>query len=331
MAWLHRILPAASRITALFVTLGIFLVLPACHRTDPPSPPPPPSPPAQPASIRLVVSIPPLAGLLRPLLPEGATLHTLVEPGRSPHGYEPAPSDIARLGQADLVVLVGMGVESALPISARPEAEVLVMAEAFGLASRDADDHADHADHDHAHSTGEADPHLWLDPVLVERFVPLLADHLRSVMQQAGADAAALDALRSREADLLARVRALDADFRERLLPFAGTAIITHHPAWSRLASRYDLEIAAIIQPVEGAEPTPGHIADILAAAREHRVRGVFTEPQLDTRIAERIASRIEAPLGTLDPLGRGDWEAMMQANLDELVRVLTAKTADDG
>ncbi|VAX37061.1 hypothetical protein MNBD_PLANCTO03-2055, partial [hydrothermal vent metagenome] len=280
--------------------------------------------PAQPTSIHIVVSIPPLAGLLRPLLPEGATLHTLVEPGRSPHGYEPAPSDIAMLGQADLVVFVGMGVESSLPISARSGAEVLVMAETLGLASREADDHADH---DHAHGTGEADPHLWLDPGLVERFIPHLADHLHSVMQQAGAEAADLDALRSREADLLARVRALDADSRERLRPFAGTAIITHHPAWSRLASRYDLEIAAIIQPVEGAEPTPGHIADILAAAREHRVRGVFTEPQLDARIAERIASQIEAPLGTLDPLGRGDWEAMMRANLDELVRVLTTKT----
>lgn len=298
----------AAALASLTVLGGLF----ACTR-------PTEKPAKEAAPIRVVVSIPPLAGLVGVLVPEGSEVLVLVEAGQSPHGYEPRPSDIAAIGRADLVVLVGMGMEFSLPASVREGPKVLEMAEALGLESEDSHEHAGH---DHAHCSGDADPHLWLDPVLVAEFVPMLAERVRGAAQAAGMDASALAVVDEREATLLVRVRAIDTEYHERLKPFADTAIITQHTAWSRLAARYGLVIAEVIQVVEEAEPSPGHVAEVVTQAGTQRVRAVFTEVQLDARLTERVAAQLGVPVGRLDPLGQGDWEGMMRANLDELVSV---------
>jgi ABC-type Zn uptake system ZnuABC Zn-binding protein ZnuA len=276
--------------------------------------------PREPGPVRVVVSIPPLAGLCRALLPDDAEVRVLVEAGRSPHGFEPTPSDIAAIGRADLVVLVGMGIESFLPASVRSGERVVVMAEAIGVSEGDA---PAHEGHEHAHGEGDADPHLWLDPVLVERFLPTLAERVGEILPRAGVGAEGLEAARAAVALQRARVLAIDEAYRRRLAPHAGAAIITQHAAWSRLAVRYGLEVVGVIQPSEAVEPSPGQLAEVIAAGKEHRVRAVFTESQLDARLARRVAEQLGASVGTLDPLGRGDWEAMMQENLDTLVGVI--------
>lgn len=303
------------RMRSVGLILGLILgmvLTPACQRAA--------DPPREPGPIRVVVSIPPLEGLCRPLLPDDAEVRVLVQAGRSPHGFEPTPSDIAAIGRADLVVLVGMGIESSLPPSVRSGERVLAMAEALGI--EEAGGQA-HADHDHAHAEGDADPHLWLDPVLVEAFIPTLAERVREVQLRAGSGGPTEEPVRDAAAAQLERVRAIDREYREQLAPYAGAAIITHHAAWSRLAGRYGFQIVGVIQQAEEIEPSPGQLAEVIAAGREHRVVAVFTESQLDARLANRVAEQIGAPVGTLDPLGHGDWEAMMRENLGTLVTLM--------
>lgn len=275
----------------------------------------------EPGPVRLVAGVPPMAGLLAELAPPGADVRAIVAPGSSPHTFEPGPADVAAIARADLVVLVGLGVEASLPVRSVPPQRRLEMAAALGIQSGHDDHDHDHAGHEHDHSGPDA--HLWLDPVLVIEFVPALAGAVRDALQRAGADEAAMLEVDDRERALLERIRAVDASYGGRLAPYAGAAIITHHDAWSRPAERYGLEIAGVILQAEGVEPSPAHLARLVDLARERSVRAVLTEPQLDAAVARRLAEQIGLPLGTLDPLGSGDWEATMRANLDELVRVL--------
>lgn len=291
--------------------------------------------PREPGPVRVVASIPPLGGLVEPLLPEGAAdgVRVLVPPGRSPHGYEPTPSDLAAVGRADLVVLVGMGIESGLPRSVREGPRVLTMGAALDLAA--AEDTHDHGhDHGHAHDHSGPDPHLWLDPALVESFLPVLAEGVTQGLERSGADEATILGVPERLEELLAQVRAVDTDYRERLAPFAGAVVITQHAAWSRLAERYGIVIASEIQAAEDAEPSSGHLAELVRVAKERGVAAVLTEPQLNRAVAERVAGQIGVPVGVLDPIGSGDWVEMMQSNLEALVVALEAgrdAAASDG
>jgi zinc transport system substrate-binding protein len=293
--------------------------------------------------MRVVVTLPPLEGLVRPLLPADATIRVLIPPGRSEHGYEPTVEDVLALEGADVVVLVGMGLESSVdtalrkrPRPYRHEARlgvILGLEDAHGGHGHDEhahdahahDEHAhEHADeaqapdpdaHDHAHAV---DPHVWLDPVLMKQALPEIARLIKaSLTESARGNAAAVDPA---VADTLARIAAVDAAYRSGLEPLTGRAIVTHHAAFGRLADRYGLRVVEVIRPIEGAEPTPANIAQVSEAIVREGVHAIFVEPQFDARGAQLIAEKTGVRLGTLDPLGSGDWFAMMESNLRELI-----------
>jgi len=301
------------RSLVLIAALG-FMALAGCWRNDA-------APRAQ-GPVRIVVTIPPLRGLAQALAPEGASVRALMPPGRSEHGYEFTPSDIAAVGKADVVVCVGLGLEPAIDRFVRQNKSnrrrVVVLGEALGIKG---DDHAHH-DHgpdepcDHA-----VDVHVWLDPVLVRRAVPALRSAIEGALGSAGA---LTDAERSRldaaEAALLASLDELDAEHRAALGPLKGAAIVTHHAAFNRLAERYGLKVAAVIRPIEGNDPTPDQIAQVVEAIRRDKIAVIFVEPQFSPAAAGRIAERTGTKIARLDPLGSGDYFAFMRANLKELV-----------
>lgn len=165
------------------------------------------------APLRVVVSIPPLKGLVEPLLPSGSTVDVLIPPGVSEHGHEIPPARLATLAAADVVVTVGLGLEPSVEkfLRDRPNAarlsvafSTLVGLDAAASANSatdsskkktDAHNHDGHAhahghDHDHSHDdhahdehgnclhADANDPHLWLDPVLTKQFVSAFADKL---------------------------------------------------------------------------------------------------------------------------------------------------------
>lgn len=285
--------------------------------------------------LAIAATIPPLEWVARGLMPEDASVSTLLPPGASEHGYEPPPSRVAAFASADLVLMVGMGLEPAadriLRTQPRGGRAVVVFANASGAASRAAalghsHDHAHDHDHDHDHDeeTAEAlDPHLWLDPPLMRAIVTETHDALARILRRRGAPEEEIDALAPRRDALLARVDALHADFAAALQPFEGTAIVATHDAYRRFAARYGLVIAGSLHAHEGAEPSPGAIRRAADALRAAPLGVVFVEPQSARAGAERLASLTGAALVDFDPLGSGDWEATMRANLDALVRAL--------
>lgn len=274
--------------------------------------------------IRIVVSIPPLAGIVRPLATIDHEITMLIKPGQSCHGHEMTPADAAALARADVVVYVGLGLEPQLESMLRthraPNRRVVCFADVVGIK---ADDHANHhhgPDEECDH--GPVDPHLWVDPSLVKRLIPAVGQAVREAMKgRAGEDD--LDESRQAEAILLAAVEQTDADIRLMLQPVVGEAIVTHHDAFGRMAERYGLTVAAVIRPIATDEPTPAEIAAAVRVLQAKGARAVFIEPQFSGAAAMRIAETARVPLGRLDVLGDGDWFAMMRANAAEIARVL--------
>jgi zinc transport system substrate-binding protein len=256
-------------------------------------------------------------------------------PGRSEHGYEFTPDDLAAVARADLVVYIGLSLEPRIAQAVRsrpvPGREVVVFAEAVGLqkSGEPEPNEGGACCPGHAHDKPEPghvhrawiDQHLWLDPVLCAQLIPTLKDAVARVMARKGLnDSARLAELDRAASELADRVNRMDAQWRERLEPFRGRAVVTHHNAFGRPAERYGFVVAEVIREVETAEPTPQDIAEVIAAVRERNVRAIFVEPQFSSAAAQRIAQVARVRLGRLDPLGDGDWFRMMQQNLDSLL-----------
>ncbi len=286
-------------------------------------------------AINAVVTVAPLKGLVEPLLPKGSAVTVLMQPGRSEHGYEFTPADIAAMAKADVFVYVGLNlegpVERTLAKQSVPNRQVVCFAEAVGIKAAEHDHeahdhdkemHDEHDAHDgHDHGSGYIDPHLWLDPVLVGQLIPKLRNAIGGAEQAKGLyNDAERERLLLAGDELEKRVTAVDQEWRTRLEPLKGVSVVTHHNAFNRPAERYGFRVAAVIREFETSEPSPGDIANVVEAIRKEGVHVIFVEPQFNTVAAIRIATAARVNVGTLDPLGRGDWFLLMKSNLDSLV-----------
>ncbi len=287
-------------------------------------------------TFQAVVTVAPLQGLVKPLLPEGGELTTLMQPGRSEHGYEFTPGDLAKLAGADLVVYVGLGLEPKiaewLAEHPDPSRRVVEFAQAVGIAA-DQSTHETahqgseihgHADHVHDatcnHDHSGPDQHLWLDPVLVKQLIPAVQAAIQHALADRNAPDSVRNSVNAAAADLVTRIEAVDEEWRLSLAPLKGVSIVTHHNAFGRPAARYGFSVAEAIRTSEGAEPSPADLARIVASIKENRVKAIFVEPQFSPKVANRIAKAAKVKVATLDPLGDGDWFALMDANRKSIV-----------
>lgn len=253
---------------------------------------------------RIVVSIHPIYDLTQRIAGPDANVVRLLPPGTSPHGFDPTPSVVADVERADLLVLVGGIDEWAHGLTPGGDGGPVVFEllplfvdlEALLTSAADHDDREageeEHADH------GGVNPHIWLDPVLMERAVMAIGEQLAQL------DPDRADRYRANAADLAAGLRALNDELTVILDPVRGAPFVPFHDAWPYFAARYGLDLVLEIEPFPGREPSPRYLADVVATIRSTGARAVFSETQLADRPARVIAQEAGVAVLALDPIG---------------------------
>jgi zinc transport system substrate-binding protein len=244
----------------------------------------------------------PLAYAAEQLAPD-AEVQNLTPPGAEPHDLEVSPGDVRTLRSADLVLLLGHGFQPQLEEAAGGGSRVVRLLDTPGLGRHRNDD-----------------PHVWLDPVRYALIVKRIAAALHG----------------PRAADrLVARLHALDVEYRRGLADCRRRDIVTSHEAFAYLAERYALRQVAITGLSPEAEPTPRRLADVLRLVRRTGATTIFFETLVSPRIADTVARETGARTAVLDPLEgltraeqrRGaDYFSIMRSNLAALRRALSCR-----
>jgi zinc transport system substrate-binding protein len=142
------------------------------------------------------------------------------------------------------------------------------------------------------------DPHFWLDPVRMQRVADVVIEAC------GGLDPEGAPGYTMRGEEVKASLRRLHTELVTRSERWRGRSIVTFHGSLFYFAERYGLEIAAVVEPVPGREPTASEIAGLVALVKQKNVAALFTEPQLDRRAAEVIARETGLTLVQVDPVG---------------------------
>ncbi|HEU0037407.1 MAG TPA: metal ABC transporter substrate-binding protein [Kofleriaceae bacterium] len=294
---------------------------------------------------KVAVSIFPIYDLTRRIAGDRLDVRLVLPAGKSEHGYDPTPREIADLDGAKLGIAVGLQMDrwveaimksagnppifhlgekvQTIPIDVEPIGEEEHAGEhAAGEHHADDKQPEQHGDeHQHEHGLGMPDPHFWMDPTRMVVAVDAIADELSRI------DPAGKDTYRKNADTVKLALRELDTKLAERTKTWSKRTIVTFHGSMSYFAKRYGLRIAAVVEPLAGTEPTAAYITQVLAAIKRGNAAGLFTEPQLARGPGEVIAKEAGIPLGELDPVGgvdgRDSYEALLTWNADQLERVL--------
>ncbi len=253
----------------------------------------------------VVASFYPLYEFAKQVAGVHAEVVSLVPVGIEPHDWEPAPQDVIRVQHAKLFVYNGAGLE--------PWVEKLLRdAKARGTAVVRATERVpllsgDRPGHEHARGakagaaptreTHAIDPHVWLDPVRAQAQVEAIRAGLAKV------DPANAAAYASNAQAYRTKLAALDAAFATGLKSCARRDFVTTHSAFSYLARRYGLTQIPIQGIEPEAEPNPAALAALVRLAKERKIRYVFFETLVSSKLAETLAREIGATTLVLNPV----------------------------
>lgn len=289
---------------------------------------------------RVAVSIFPLYDVTRRIAGDRFDVILVLPPGKSEHGYDPTPKEIARLAGAKLGIAVGLDMDTwvesimknaggvpkmlrvgdkvkTIPIDVEPIEPDQQPETERPESERGEDDEAE----DHEPAFGTPDPHVWLDPERMSTITDAIAAELAAI------DETGKDTFTKNAGALKASLKDLDATIMARSKAWSKRTIVTFHGSMSYFAKRYGLVIAAVVEPLAGKEPTATYIAEVIEAIKKNQAAALFTEPQLERGPGEMIAKEAGIPLGQLDPIGgvkgRDSYEALLTWNTDQLEKAL--------
>ncbi|NOX71971.1 MAG: zinc ABC transporter solute-binding protein [Candidatus Micrarchaeota archaeon] len=263
-------------IFSVVLLFGLMLALPGCTQTGYERP--------SNDKIEVFVSILPQAEFVEAIGGEHVNVHVMIPPGASPATYDPSPSSLAKLSEADVYFRIGY-----IPFekahmkaieSVNPSMKIVDTSNGINLRYEE---------------NGGVDPHIWLSPKLVEKQVEIIARTLKDLNPDNAGEYE-----KNKDAYIL-RLEKLHEDIADATSSMKIRKFIVFHPSWGYFADEFNLEQISI--EVDGKEPTASKLKELVNIAKDEGIHVIFYEPQFSKESAETIAKEIGGKVVPIDPL----------------------------
>ncbi|AXH14332.1 cation ABC transporter substrate-binding protein [Malaciobacter mytili LMG 24559] len=264
----------------------------------------------------VTVSILPQKYFVEKIAKDKISVNVMVQPGFSPATYEPKTSQMRKLANSKVYFSIGVPFEKAwlekfknanknlLVVDTTEGIEKLPMAKHSHEEEHDEHKHDEHnhnsdhkheQDHEDEHEHEGLDPHVWLDPILVK----IQAKNIYKTLVKI--DEANSEFYQTNYENFIKELDSLYLQLKEILTPVKDRAFMVFHPSWGYFAKRFTLEQIAV--EVQGKEPKPNQLVELINEAKEHNIKIVFVAPQFSQKSAKVIANSIKGDAVIMDPL----------------------------
>ncbi|MBT8399494.1 MAG: metal ABC transporter substrate-binding protein [Rhodothermia bacterium] len=282
----------------LLPLIGALVMLAGCQKPDPR---------AAGAPI-IYTTLPVVQYVVEDIVSPHVEVRRLLDPGSSPHSYEPVPSDARSALDAVLIVYASRNLDR--------WAARLAIVESLELLSLVPDSLRYYTDS----AAEDVDPHFWLDPLALRAAVERLPSAICPILpEQCSRFTAAADSL----AEELIH---LDSTISDRLKQTPPSALVLATPFFGYFARRYDLEIAASLGRGGAVDSSPRQIANVVQRLEASRqpIAGVVTEANESQAASQMVADMLKTRVILIDPVGgsagRQSYNDLMHYNLQQLL-----------
>jgi zinc/manganese transport system substrate-binding protein len=255
---------------------------------------------AQEKPLNVVASFTILADMVQQVGETRVTVRSLAGPNQDLHGYEPRPSDLQAVAQADVMVVNGLGLEGwAERIAKAAGFKGTAIVASKGVAALKAG-HKHGPGHSHAgHNHGAHDPHAWQDIANARRYV----ENIRAGL--AAADPARAPNYAAAAARYTNELNALDAEIRALFAPIPRNRrrAVTSHDAFAYFADAYGIDMLGISGTWKDAEPSARDLAALTAQVKRQNIRALFLENAANPAALRALSTETGVRIGgTLYP-----------------------------
>ena len=264
--------------------------------------------------VKVVATLPILKEFAEQVGREHVQVTSLISGFESEHSYSPKPSDLKTIGEARLLLEIGLGLEiwvgGLVKNAANPRLRVVTTSHDIAII-RDASE-----------PNSPGNPHIWLDPENAKIMTRHIADGLME------ADPAHTTDYRANLDDYVQRLTDSERELQLLVATLGDRRIVTYHPAWPYFARRFGFRIEGDIVGQVGAEPTAAHLARLARRMKSEKIKVIVSEPQLNQKVAQALAGETGARIVLLSPLpgaitGTDTYLSMLRYDIAKLVDAL--------
>jgi len=275
-----------------------------------------------PGKVKVVATTVPLATFTKAVGGDLVEVTVLVPPGTNLHTFEPTPSKLRDVAEADLYIKNGAGLEIWMDKIIGANGRMLIVDSSSGVDLLEGHHHHEdgggdgEADHHHGPSRRDlhpsiltADPHIWLSA----KNAAIMAENICWGLAEVDPENA--DAYRENLAAFKRELEDLDLELASTFSGAEGGKFIVLHPAWGYLARDYGLVQVAILE--EDKEPGPRQLRSIVDLARKEGVETIYVDLNFNPKSGEIIAAEIDGRVAALDPVAPDYIENMRKVGMD--------------
>jgi zinc transport system substrate-binding protein len=248
----------------------------------------------------VVVSILPEKTFIEKIAKEMVDVTVMVEPGSSPHSYEPKSLQMIAISKSELYFSIGVEFEEAWLERFKSQNPTLKFVDLNANIAKIQMSEHHHEDegqkHEEHHNHGGLDPHTWTSP----KNVLVMAETIYKALVEL--DPENKEFYKANLTDFIKEIQDTDKQIKNALKGLAPKSkFMVFHPSWGYFANDYDLVQVAV--EVAGKKPKPKEMITIIKEAKEEQVRVIFTQPEFSDKSAQIIAREANISVEKISPL----------------------------
>ncbi len=279
----------------------------------------------------LTVSIRPQKFLVEEIAGDHFTINILVPDGNGPETYEPSARQLQDVSRSKVYFITGLldFERSWLPklIENYPDLKVVNISKGTEIIAEKNHSHHNHESHNHnnsdedeAHSESVhsgVDPHIWLSLKSLKAQSLIVLEELIKLKPDFESEFTKNHSL------FIARIDSLDNLLSDKFQSVGkNISFMIYHPSLSYFARDYGINQIPI--ELEGKEPSPAYMKELIDIAGSEKIRVVIYSEQIDKRSAETLAKQLGINLYSFDPLAE-----KVDENLVKISDVILKKTRE--
>lgn len=264
------------------------------------------------------ITLQPYYSYVKAVVGDKAEILPLVDAGFNPHNYLPQPNDLKRLNKMDVIVVNGIGHDDfALKvISAANNSELMVLEAnkyvpllpAMGQSV----------------GKGAVNPHTFVGLSTTIQKIYTIANELSRI----DPENASFYRKNARTYAKKFRLMKRDAMLSLGELDTAGMKVATTHNAYGYILQEFGVDVAAVIEPAHGVEPSASQLQGTIEKIRESDIDVLFYELNMPNRFVDTIEEATGVQLYRFSHMTHGPYEdnkveIEMKSNLDTLIEAM--------